>query len=86
MSREQKIALWVGVALIVLAGLFPPWIYLKNKHSVPQPADFGLLFWPPLESTSIDISRLLVIWATIAVVTLAAVVTLTERRVRSASG
>jgi len=26
MNRKQKIVLWIGIGLIVLMGLFPPWI------------------------------------------------------------
>ncbi|GAG59526.1 unnamed protein product [marine sediment metagenome] len=33
MNKKQKIVLWVGVIIIVLIGLFPPWNYVCVRRS-----------------------------------------------------
>jgi len=35
MNKKQRIALWIGVALIVLTGLFPPWCAVSPKFEIP---------------------------------------------------
>jgi len=34
MNKKQKILLWIGIAVILLIGLFPPWNYVCVKYSV----------------------------------------------------
>ncbi|MHB9131402.1 MAG: hypothetical protein ACYDBB_09970 [Armatimonadota bacterium] len=49
MNKKQKIALLIGVVLLVLIGLLPPWKYtydLMKRHS-EKPAGFALIFQPP---------------------------------------
>ena len=41
MNRKQKICLWLGIAVIVLMGLFPPW--LVEGHRV----EYWSIFAPP---------------------------------------
>lgn len=41
MSTKQKICLWIGIAVIVLMGLFPPW--LVEGHRV----EYWSIFAPP---------------------------------------
>ena len=33
MNRNQKIVLWVAIALLVLMGLIPPWTWTYKGHS-----------------------------------------------------
>jgi hypothetical protein len=33
MNRKQKICLWAGIALIVVMGLFPPWVLEREKKT-----------------------------------------------------
>ena len=49
MNRNQKIALWVGIGLFVLAGLFPPWIqrYHSSAYESYNPRGYAPIFVPP---------------------------------------
>ena len=62
-NREQLIVLWVGIALLSLIGLYPPWMYtlhMKSEGSTLQmqrAAGYHPLFEPP-EPASPDSSNL----------------------------
>lgn len=79
MNTKQKIALWLGIVAFVLMGLFPPWNYPGSVLGVKIQIDKGYkaIFAPPtgkgeegkMFGASIDINRLCVQWAMIAVIT-----------------
>jgi hypothetical protein len=68
-TTAQKIVVWVGVFLIVAAGLYPPWVSLwGTSGGLRKPVGYYWLFEPPKEGfVTLDIPRLLVEWALIAV-------------------
>ena len=96
MNRKQRVCLIVGFLLLVAATLFPPWripggrtfgLYLGPSSS------YGFLFNPPSGGANLELSRLLVEWVLIALLTLGLVYLLRqssfskrERRTESASG
>ena len=54
--KKQLIILWIGIGLVVLAILFPPWMRNGSGHRIFE--GYGFLFSPPSEFTSIESSRL----------------------------
>lgn len=93
MQGRALIALWVGVGLIVVMGLFPPWVaYTFRTGDVPMsggPLTYyrhHFLLNPPEtiggspgQYAFIDLSRLIVRWVLVGSVTLALVLTLNRR-------
>ena len=76
MNRKQKTFLWIGIAVIVLMGIFPPWISkVEILNSTNQRnAGYGCILNPPTTNSPtwyvrIDTSRLSVQWVVIAVIT-----------------
>ena len=75
LNKRQMLAFRWGVALIVLMGVFPPWVYTFDARSVHsrKPAGYYFILTPPTpENTSqaygvrLDVSRLLVQWLVVA--------------------
>jgi hypothetical protein len=70
MNRKQIICLWIGIIIIVLMGIFPPWsaykgdgeCYLLHKFILFQPAEKNI-------PARIDTGHLFVQWIMVAVVT-----------------
>ena len=72
MSNKQLIVLWIGVGLVVLMCLFPPWSWtgqLKTGLNIYYPAGYRFLWFKPeipgeikgLERlSSIDTQRLII--------------------------
>lgn len=56
MSTRQKLVVWVWIALIAIAGIYPPWAQRGG------PVGYHLLFAPPNRSLRIDQSRLTIEW------------------------
>ena len=86
MNRKQKVALWAGIAVFVLMGLFPPWGRVKHSIS-PEIISCGYCFvgTPPAagefdKGYRVDSQRLLIQWAMVAAVTGGAIVTLKGRK------
>lgn len=69
MSRTQRRAIWTGVTLIVLMGVIPPWAYRGGSEG------YSLIFHPPNNYSSIDVTRLLIQWMIVSVVMIARVLT-----------
>lgn len=75
-SKRQLTAIWVGLGVIVLMGLCPPWretVWTQYFHS-KSPAGYAPIFWPPAsggrsEGIELDVERLLLQWAVVAMVT-----------------
>jgi hypothetical protein len=71
MNRKQRICLWVGIAIFLLMGLFPPWYRGEPVHSYK----YGFLLAPPefdprgFTRYRLDVHRLYVQWIMVAVVT-----------------
>ena len=89
MNKKQKICLWVGIAIIVLMGFIPPWVYTSIRFALGQTghAGYHCILYPPEPSEvygrtgiRIDILRLLVQWAIIAVVTGGLVYTFKDKK------
>lgn len=107
MNKNQKIALWVGIAVFVAVGLYPPWVKVveSGPHKGKYDLGYGLIFDPPpyIKSVSteqsdkfdfssvedymrekekditpvqIDLTRLLIQWVVVAVITLGLILTL----------
>jgi hypothetical protein len=70
-NSKQLSVLWIGVGFIVLMGLIPPWQYQSSN-----PAGYGLMFSPPPGVHSVDITRLLIQWALVAIVSGALILSL----------
>jgi len=69
MAARQKTVVWIGVALIVGTGLYPPWVAVWGREGVRKPAGYHwLLFPPPDQILEIDLSRLLVEWTLIVAI------------------
>lgn len=77
MNKNQKIVIMIGLIVIVLMGVVPPWVYTfslqgsRSKYSAgyspivsppPRQADH------PAYGVSLDISRLLMQWALVGMV------------------
>lgn len=53
MNRKQLVALWIGIALFVGVGLYPPWVYtVQSVQGVASknPASYAPLWAPPLHT------------------------------------
>ncbi len=73
MNKRQLLAMWAGIAVMVLMGLFPPYRlswYFKGYHAI----------WGPPNAGVIDILRLTVQWAVVAGVTAGAIMSLRSRK------
>jgi hypothetical protein len=47
MNRKQKICLWIGITIIVLLVLFPPWHSYVPPNATPEPLGYAFIFVPP---------------------------------------
>ncbi len=86
MSNKQLAVLWVGIGLILLMCLFPPWLGIVNYRGIKTREEYGYrcIFSPPpgvlTEESSLTIylntSRLVVQCVAIALLTGAGIYTL----------
>ncbi len=80
MNRKQIIILWVGIAIFVLMGLFPPWVVYEQGHLYFL---HKLTLFSPIRTNNgsrIDVPRLCVQWAMVAVVTSGLLITLKDKK------
>ena len=77
MNRNQTIALWVGVAVMTLMFVFPPWT--ETPFFAPSPAGYSPLWNPADHAFSIDYLRLVIQWVVVGIVTKAAMRTLEDK-------
>jgi hypothetical protein len=98
MNKNQKKVIIVGLVLIVLMGLFPPWIHTFNVKAVniERAGNYGFMFSPPppernlsflnekLWGVRLDVSRLLIQWILVVVIVCGLVVLLKKDNVREA--
>jgi hypothetical protein len=70
MSPRQKVVLWVGVLLMAVMGVCPPWACV-GAGGIRRAIGYHLLFLPPegaCFAATVDGSRLLIQWAMLLVV------------------
>ncbi len=86
MQPRQRKCIYAGVAVMVLMGLYPPWMQVFPGH-LTKPLGYGWLFWPPSDvpgGLEIDVVRLLVQWAVVVALGVSALVlTLNESNIRA---
>lgn len=87
MNNKQRIVIAIGVVIILIMGLFPPWVATLDRNHREYPGDYGLIFSPPdvtdVESgygVHLDISRLIVQWVTVILVVAGIVLILRDKR------
>ena len=86
LTKRQWIVVWIGLGLIALMGLFPPWyqwtiIRFPTYPKVTRDVGYHLLFLPPAvegertreSSPKIDVTRLVFQWGLVSFVTAAGV-------------
>jgi hypothetical protein len=66
MNTKQRRAIWIGVAIIVLMGLVPPWCIARYGTCL-QSGGYKLILDPPSVG-GIDVSRLIIQWFLVVVV------------------
>lgn len=93
MNKKQTIVMWVGIAFVVLMGLFPPWM---GREETPPPIYLGRFFissppnknWLRHHRDSIDASqiggvdftRLSTQWIMVSVVAGGLIITLKDKK------
>lgn len=97
MTKPALCSLWIGIGLVVLVSLFPPWAVGQQlqSHVVAGTGPYGyvdrgyrFLFDPPTDSINpsyhfINLSRLVIIWVIIGSITLGAIITFNSTANRS---
>ena len=80
MNRAQTIAVWVGIVLVVLMGVFPPWNRVSEApaYHLERSAGYAPVFLPPLSllrysHIRLNVRRLLVQWGAVVIATIALV-------------
>src|SRR5262245_20208755 len=96
MTDRAMRSLWVGIAIVVLMGLFPPWVESRtSSSSLPHTGytafysrGYSFLFAPPTENSAafIDLSRLMVQWVIVAAITLGLVAALNRTPASKGTG
>lgn len=69
LNDRQRKYLWIGIAMFVLMGLFPPWYHTSNTWSQYT---YGFLLYPPGDGYRryhLDTDRLYAQWILVVVVT-----------------
>jgi len=80
-NRRQIIALWAGIAILVLVGLFPPWTRMYDDQ-VRRPAGYHFIMLPPASDAGgveIDLVGLLIEWGLVVFVVGGLIVTFRRR-------
>ena len=101
MNNIQKIILWIGIAAIVVMGLFPPWTLQLTSTSIltlsydqqrwlagQKSSAYKFLLTPPQLTRAakisvpfqIDVPKLGIQWAAVAVITGGLFVTLKDKK------
>jgi hypothetical protein len=66
MNRNQKIVVVIGLVIIVLTGLFPPWKATIQGTTILR--GYFVIFKPPDPLSYVNSSRLLVQWIGVCIV------------------
>lgn len=83
MNKKQLVVMWVGIAIIVLMGLFPPWTtygnsgdcYLTHKFILFKPAERNI-------PARIDTGHLFVQWIIVTAITGGLIVTFKDKKTK----
>ena len=95
MNKKQKIVFLVGIGIIVIMGLIPPWhyyaVYSRDQQiPIELVGGYEFLFSPSMLSGNtiphIDLCRLLVQWAVVAIATAGIVLVLKDDKETSQKG
>jgi len=82
-NNKQKFVILIGVGLMVLLGLYPPWVQSTSfRGTLLNKLAYGWIFSPPshdLLKTSIDFMRLIVQWLVVTIATAGFVVLFGKR-------
>jgi len=86
-NKRQRVVVLVGVAVVAGMMLFPPWQYKRGSYKIGgitepvtvKPAGYGFIFNPPASAETVDISRLAVQCAVVAVLAFGACVALSRK-------
>jgi hypothetical protein len=78
MNKKQKNVMWIGIALIVVMGIFPPWA-ISDQGSFAM-LGYGFILSPPKNACHINTSHLYVQWIMVTVVTGGLVVTFMDKK------
>ena len=87
MNEKQLIVMWVGIIIIVLMGLFPPWLTVFADASRIS-LGYGFILIPPLPNAyryqfaSIDFTRLLTQWTIVAAITAGLIITFKDKKTK----
>lgn len=83
MNTKRKIVLWIGIAIIVVMGIFPPWVQrgaLSEKSDgysfiLNEPENYAFGWFPRL-----DLPRLFIQWLIVAFITAGLIVTVKDKK------
>jgi hypothetical protein len=97
MNKNQKKVIMAGLVVIVLMGLFPPWVHTVHvkEIKIDRAGSYGFLFSPPVPAhktlplenfwgVRLDVSRLLIQWILVVMIVCGLVVFLKKDNVREA--
>lgn len=77
MNKKQRVIIWIGIILVGLLGIFPPWSHTFKNHSTysEESAGYSFIASPPqkklnnvLYGVKIDSSRFLLQLLTVCLV------------------
>ena len=81
LNKRQRYILIAGIAIVIIMGMFPPWIDMQAPE---KPAEFGWFLSPPMITgeniTYIDMSRLTFQWTLVSIATGVAVLAFKTRK------
>jgi hypothetical protein len=70
MNKKQKVVFLVGIGIIVIMGLVPPWYYQSRGPYPSSPGGYGFILSTPYHiGDAIDVTRLFIQWAMVAIAT-----------------
>ncbi len=97
MNKNQKRVIMAGLVVIVLMGLFPPWVHTVHvkELKIDRAGSYGFLFSPPAPDQNnfpwknmwgvhLDVSRLLMQWILVVIIVCGLVFFLNKDNVREA--
>ena len=92
MNDKQIKCLWVGIALIVVMGLFPPWVWERSSRNIlerptryeyrytTEAGPYSWIGYPPETAKFVDLYRLGIQYFVVAVVTAGLIITLGDKK------
>jgi len=84
MNKKQLKILWIGITIIVLMGLFPPWHTQIPQIGTQKPFGYAFIFAPPEVGSrmypTLNIPQLMVQWIIVLAITGGLIVTFKDKR------